>query len=246
LSLIRRQSAELEPGQHRRTTRPFEGGCKTLRGLAGAERNCREHGRCGRPAQQRTEQLDRARVSPVEVVEHEDQRPRLRETLEQHAHRSVAAVALVLERDGATGCERRQRGQDVRELCLHVVVEGGEQVGVEALDVLIQRIHEDRKRQLALELRRRPREDEVPAQLRTSREFPQQPRLADTQLAHQLDRSGRAFVELVEHPLERIEFVGAPDEQLMLARLSCCHAERHQPPLAGQATTARSRRARHR
>ena len=58
-------------------------------GSGGAERHCREHGRCGRPAQQRTEQLDRARVSPVEVVEHEDQRPRLRETLEQRAHRSV-------------------------------------------------------------------------------------------------------------------------------------------------------------
>ena len=35
LSLIRRQSAELEPGQHRRTTRPLEGGRKTLRSLEG-------------------------------------------------------------------------------------------------------------------------------------------------------------------------------------------------------------------
>ena len=174
----------------------------------------------------------------MEVVEHEDERPRLSEILEQRAHRSVAAVALVLERHRATGCERRQRGQDVRELCLHVVVEGGELVRVEALDVLIQRMHEDRKRQLALELRRRPRENEVPAQLGTSRQVREEARLADTQLAHQLDRTGRASVELVEHPLERIEFGGAPHERLMLARCPAATPSAIKPPLAGQARFA--------
>ena len=40
-SLIRRQSAELDPGQRRRTMRPLERGCETLRRLAGAERHRR-------------------------------------------------------------------------------------------------------------------------------------------------------------------------------------------------------------
>ena len=56
----------------------------------------------------------------------------------------------------------------MRELCLHVVVEGGELGRVEPLDVLVQRIHEDRERQVALELRGRSCKHEVPAQLRAS------------------------------------------------------------------------------
>jgi hypothetical protein len=72
----------------------------------------------------------------------------------------------------------------VRELCLYVVVEGRELPGVEAPGVFIQRMHEDRKRQLALELGRGPREHEVPAQLCTSGELEEQARLADSGLAH--------------------------------------------------------------
>jgi hypothetical protein len=212
--------------------RPLERGRKTPRRAAGSECHCGEYRGSGRPAQQRAEQLHRRRIGPVEVVEHEYERTRPRELLEQRPHRAVAAVALVLERHRATVCERRQRREDMRELRLHVVVEGGEQVGVEALDVLIQRVHEDRKRQLALELRRRPQEDQVPMQLCTSRQLREEARLADPGLANQLDGTGQASVELVENPLEHIELGGAPHERVLLARWSLSHPVRHRASLA--------------
>jgi hypothetical protein len=108
------------------------------------------------------EQLDGSRVGPVEVVQHEDERAGVCELLEQCPHRAVAAVALVLERHGSAVCHRGERRQDVRELCPHVGVERGEPIEVEALHVLVQRMYEHRKRQFALELGGRPREDEIP------------------------------------------------------------------------------------
>jgi hypothetical protein len=158
----------------------------------------------------------------VDVVEHEHERPRLREQLEQRAHSAMAAIALVLERHRTSDSEPRQRGQDVSELRLHVVVERGEQARVEPLDVLVQRMHEDGERQLALELRRRPGEHEVSAQLRASRKLRKHARLPDPRLAHQLNRGGRA----VERAHERIELLDAPDEGILLASWLRCDALR--------------------
>jgi hypothetical protein len=99
----------------------------------------------------------------------------------------------------------------MRKLCLHVVVEARDLLGFEALHVLVQRIHVDRERQLALELGRRPGEDEMPAQLRTSAELREQARLTDPGLSHELDCPEPAAVQLVERLLKRIEFDDAPD-----------------------------------
>ncbi len=88
--------------------RPLERGREPLGQLAGAKRHCHEHG-CGRwPAQQRAEQLDRRRVGPVEVIEHEHERRWRREPLEEFADRTMAAVALGLERHLAACRQRRQ------------------------------------------------------------------------------------------------------------------------------------------
>jgi hypothetical protein len=54
-SLVERQSAELDPGQRLRPTRALECGGEALRRLARTERHGSEHGRRGRPAQQRVE-----------------------------------------------------------------------------------------------------------------------------------------------------------------------------------------------
>jgi hypothetical protein len=172
----------------------------------------------------------------VDVVEDEDQRAGLRQMLEQRAHRPMAAIALVLERHRSTACERRQRRQHVREFSLHVVVESRQPVGVEALDVLIQRMHENRKRQVALQLRRRPREDEVSPQLRISRELRQQARLPNPRLAHQFDCTGASPVELVEHLRERVEFSGAPQEARRVGALLALRPQPHPPPLTGGGT----------
>jgi hypothetical protein len=90
----------------------------------------------------------------VQVIEHEHERLRGRELLEQRAHRTVAAITLVLERHLATARERRQRWEDVRKLRPHVVLEHRELIRVEPAHVLVDRIHEERERQVALEFRR--------------------------------------------------------------------------------------------
>ena len=100
------------------------------------------------------------------------------------------------------------------ELRLHVVVEDGESLYLEALEVLVQRVHEDGEGQVAFELRRRSREDELPAQLGARAELSEQPGLADPRLPNQLDRGRAASSELVEGVLKRTEILGAPHEQV--------------------------------
>jgi hypothetical protein len=165
-----------------------------------------------RAAQQRAEQLDRRRVGPVEIVENEDERPEPGEVLEQGAHRPVAAVALVLDRDVVAAREREERGEDVRELRAHVLVETLERGRVEPADVLVERVDEDGERQVTLELRRGAGEDEAPSRVSPTGELHEQASLADPGLADELDHA-----RLIEHPeclVERFELFGPPDEML--------------------------------
>ena len=168
-----------------------------------------------RPAQQRAEQLDGRRVGPVEVVEHEHERLRRRELLEQRAHRAVAAVALVLERHVAA---RSPSAVSDGKTCASSVRTSSSSApsrrGSSPSQVLVERVHEDRERQVALELGCRAGEDELPARVRASGELGEQARLADPRLADQLDRRGATAIELVEEPIERTELLGAPDEVL--------------------------------
>ncbi len=165
-----RQRAELDAGQHAGALRPLERGRRAARAADGDGPPARGAPRGRRPAEQRAEQLDRRRVGPVEVIEHEHERLRRRELLEQRAHRAVAAVALVLERRARARSRawiargRRARAPSGR----HRRGLRGES-GSSPLDVLVERIDEDRERQVSLELRRRAREDEVPAGVRASR-----------------------------------------------------------------------------
>jgi hypothetical protein len=198
--------------RHTPELRWLKRGCKTPGGLTGAERHCSENGRRGLPTQQRAEQLDRCRVCPVEVVKDEDERSRLRELLEQRPHRTMAAVALVLGRHLVAAGERPERGEDVREFPLGIVVEYGELSRLQSGDVLVQRIDEDRERQVALEFGCRSRENEVTASLGASGKFSQEPRLADPRFAGQVNRPGTASIQLVQELLDQTEFVGPPHE----------------------------------
>jgi hypothetical protein len=148
----------------------------------------------------------------VEVVKDEDQRQGLREMLQQRPHRTVAAVALVLGRYLVAASQRRQRRENVRELSLDSVTEYGEPARLQARDVLIQRIDEHRERQVVLELRRRPGQNQMPARPGASGELPQQPGLADPRFARHLNRARTASIQLVEDPLERSKLVGPPHE----------------------------------
>ena len=109
------------------------------------------------------------------------------------------------------------------ELRLHVVGERVEPARVEALHVLVQRVHEDRKRKVSLELRGRSREHEMSPRFGARGELCEQAGLADPRLADQLDRGGTARVELVEGVVERAELLGAPDELVSQQAHFRCH-----------------------
>ena len=96
---------------------------QSLRRLARPHRQSHQHRRGRGSAQQRAQQLDRCRVGPVDVVEHEHQWRRRREPLEELADGAMAPVALVLGRHLTAVSERPKRREDVRELRCDLVVE---------------------------------------------------------------------------------------------------------------------------
>ena len=102
------QGPELDPGQFCLAMCPLERNQQAFRRLARPHRQSNQHRSSRRAAQQRAEQLGRRRVRPVHVIEHEHQRRRRRELLEELANRTMAAVALRLERHLAACRQRRQ------------------------------------------------------------------------------------------------------------------------------------------
>jgi hypothetical protein len=159
----------------------------------------------------------------VEVVEHEHERLRRRELLEQRAHGTVAAIALVLERHLATARERGQRWEDVRKLRPNVILQDGEAVRGEPSQVLVDCVDENRERQIALELRRRACEDEVSSGICASGELGQETRLADARLADEQDCVRAALIEFGQDSIEQAQFLGAPDEVVgMEGHFSSC------------------------
>ena len=148
----------------------------------------------------------------MEVVEHEDERTRVCELLEQRANGPVAAVALVLERQDAGRRERRERGEDVCELGANVFVQTVQATRVEPPQVLVERVDEDRERQISLELRSRARQDEPSQCIRPSRELREQAGFPHSRLPDQLDRGCPALIDLDEGPIEGIELLDAAHE----------------------------------
>src|SRR6266540_4422413 len=124
-------------------------------------------------------------------------------------HSAVAPIALVLERHLPSTGERGQRREDVRELRLDVVVEHCEPSPLEALEILVQRIHEHREGKVSLKLGCGSPQDEVPALLSASSRVLPIPGSPTSSIARRA-----ASIELVEYLLERTELAGAPDDGL--------------------------------
>ena len=147
----------------------------------------------------------------MQIVEQHHQRPIDREQLQQHPDRTVSAVALVGDRtDGRSGCTLEGR-EDLRELGDRLGVPCDLQAQFLRGDMCVEGVDPDAERQIALEFRRRTREDEPAAFLGAIAQLGQQTRLADAGLA--LDRhADRALVgNGVQCPLEQLELRLAPD-----------------------------------
>ncbi len=164
--------------------------------------------------QERAEQLYGGRIGPVEVVEHEYDRLRAREQLQQLAHCAVAPVPLVLKRHILSGRERRQRRKDHRQFGSDVIGERGEPPRLEPLDVLVESVYEDPERQVLLELRSRAGEDQMSTCVRLVGELGEQACLADPGLADEHDRRRGALFERGQEIAKRAKLDGTSDEML--------------------------------
>src|SRR5918996_5246576 len=85
---------------------------------------------------------------------------------------------------------------------------------LEALQILVERIDEHPVRQVPLELRSGPRENEVPTGIGAGGELGEKARLADSGLTRNLERGRLPIREIGKSAIERAEFLGAPHDLL--------------------------------
>nr|WP_286254178.1 hypothetical protein [Streptomyces graminofaciens] len=131
------------------------------------------------------QQLDRALVGPVHVVEHEHQARRAGQRLQQGAYGAVQPVPFRAQ-PLPPGGDRRGRsrqygqyGQDAAEQ-VHVLVGQGPQ----ALRPQVgERVGDDPERHLLLELRRLAPQNRPARRVRPARQLGEQPRLADARIS---------------------------------------------------------------
>jgi hypothetical protein len=212
-SLVGAQRADLDGGNRLVAARPLEGSGQPLRHLARTHCHGDQHRRAGRPPQQRSEQLDRPGVGPVEVVEHQHERLGGRERLEELAHGGVSSVTVVLWPRGRlhrTG----ERGQHVGELGQRLVAEGIRPARFERLDVLVEGVHEHPEGQLALELGSAAGQDEHALRVAALAQLRQKTRLPDPRLTEELQGAEALGLERRQRTVDHAELSGAPNELL--------------------------------
>jgi hypothetical protein len=193
--LVLTQAGQLDPLEPAAALRSGERAGQRIRHLAGAERHGQQHGRGGRPAKQRPEQLGRRRIGPVHVVEQKHERLGRRELLEEQPHPAVHAVALVAPRPLRSV---RERGEHRRYVGEQVVVQRAPAPWLQGFEVLVERIDEDPERQLALQLGRASGQHQTPLGVRTRGQLAQQPRLADARLSDQFESAEAPALEVGE------------------------------------------------
>jgi hypothetical protein len=150
----------------------------------------------------------------MHVVEHQDQRLRQREQLEQVAYGAMRSEAFVLDSGPYAGGMGVKGREDVAELRAIGLVQRGQAAELQSLEVLVERIDEDPERELTLELRRAPRQHGPPLRVRTSGELPEQTGLPDTRFPGQLDGPAPPFMELVQSVIEHRNLSVASHESL--------------------------------
>jgi hypothetical protein len=184
----------------------LERAAEPLRQLPRPRRQCQQHRRRRRAAQQRREQIDRRAVGPVHVVERQQQRRRDGQALEQRAHGGVRAIAVRRDRAPAGVAERRE---DLREVGRHVRADPAR---LEPRHVVVERVDEDRERQVLLELGGAPGQHEPAAGVGAGRQLGEQPGLADAGVAGEQQRGRPVARDPGQRGVDRVQLGRAPDE----------------------------------
>src|SRR5688572_6668480 len=122
----------------------------------------------------------------------------------------MGAVTLVLL-DCCVQVRDGQCREDGGQLDTELAVQQVEESWVEASQVVVEGIDEHLERQVAFELGGGACEHEMSADAGTSREFAEEPGLADAGFAHQLDDLPLPAREVDQCAVEECEFLGATD-----------------------------------
>ena len=158
----------------------------------------------------------------MDVVEHEQQ-PRLAgQRLQQRPHRPVRPVALGLQA-ARLGPPVRRGGEHAAELDHLPPDEALEPLRTEPGGEVVQRVHPDAERELALELHAAAREHEMAARLRLGDERLQQPRLADPGLACDREPTRTGKSQPCERGIQRRLFRSTTDDPVANCLSEQCH-----------------------
>ncbi|HEX6024175.1 MAG TPA: hypothetical protein VFZ00_19450 [Solirubrobacter sp.] len=211
----RGQRIEFHASYKPRAPRALERREQPVGHLVRAHRQRDQHRRTGRVPQQRPDQIDRAGVGPVQVVEDQHERRVSCEQLEQLADRAMGAIALVVRHGRLAGRERVQRRKDPREHGPRVVVERFELPLVKIGDVRVERVDEHPERKLPIKLGGAAGEHQHPPFRGLALELGEQARLAHPGIARQFDRQELPLALDRRHRFaKRFDLGSAPDDRL--------------------------------
>ena len=164
------------------------------------------------------DELHRAGIGPLHVIEHEHDRRVLRDRGQQRSDRAVGAVALFLLQLGrALGDQRPEGREHGRKLRLQPGAQRDETVAVKRRQPSVQRVAEHAERGLGLELGRPPGQHEVTMVPRLRRQLVEKPALADARLSGDLQHQravGR--VQPVEQLRKRLQLALPANQRLHL------------------------------
>ena len=148
----------------------------------------------------------------MDVVEQQHQRLDRGQPFEQLTHGAMGPVALVNQRRPSVAGQPSERRKDTTELDANVVVQLRQATRLEAPDELLDRVDEHPERQIAFQLGRRTRQHQQPPPLSPSRQLAEQPRLADTRLAHHGQRRTLPIVEQIQGVIHGAKLLHAANE----------------------------------
>jgi hypothetical protein len=186
-------------------------------GFFGTERTQQQHLLAARLGGGETEQMERAAVGPVEVVQHDQQRPAPRHRLERGDRRLPELIGAT-EVDGLARVELEQAPQahgagagEVR-LALEEVLEPFDEPEGRSVQCLAQHLPPRVVGRPTVEQRAAAHHPHV-LLLAGPRQLGEQPRLADPRLARKQQRSAFACAHALQPRLELLEFRVASDQR---------------------------------
>jgi hypothetical protein len=181
--------------------------------LARRVRPAQQHTPARRPVQQQRQHIRRYRIRPVDIVQQQRQRSLRPHPLQEGTHRPRHTVTLARRRHRLYRRQRPNRRQHRRQLAQLPTLELLDRPGKRRIaHKRLERIQQERERQITLELGGPTLEHQQTKLLRPPRKLPKQARLPNPGLAPQRHRPRTPLLDLNKRPLERRKLLAAPHQ----------------------------------